>query len=605
MAKMSISILFFLFSFASFAQRKLPVTDYPKDYFRNPLDIPILLAGNFGECRPGHFHSGIDIKTLGEENQPVHAAADGYVSRIKMEKGGFGHGLYITHPNGYTTLYAHLNDFSPAIQKYVREQQYEQQMWQVDLQLSPSQFPVKKGQLVAYSGNTGASTAPHLHFEIRNTKTEHPLNPQQFGLHIVDKVAPVPLELVLYPGYWRNTDHDNIPASIYENPKISVKLLKKDSVFNPFKTDNKNYTIIKDTIDVPAKLFGIGINAGDYMDGSDNILTFYKARLLMDDELQAEVTLDDIGYDETRYINAYVDYGLKKESNKWVQCLYKLKGNKLGHLFTSLNAANGRLAIKEGTIHKIEIILTDNAGNNSYIHFYARGKDATGVTLRDQILEYYNSDSVNTFNEVHNGKRQRDEDFDYDPNVSFTLDNRQLYDDFYFNFRKEASGAGYSDKYSIHYPEVPIHHYFDLKLKPTRPVPFGLRSKMVMIYSDGKSEEGAAATPTDNGWYKTAVRSFGTYWLETDTMPPVIKSQQKQGAILTKAKQLTFDIRDVKTSVKKFNGYIDDKWVCVEQHGNSFFYKFDGHCPKGKHSFVIKAEDESGNTAITTLKFTR
>ena len=184
------------------------IPPYPQDFFCNPLDIPIFLAGNFGECRPGHFHSGMDIKTLGKENEPVHAAADGYISRIKMEKGGFGHGLYITLSNGYTTLYAHLNNFAPAIQKYVHNEQYDKKRWDVDLQLSPSQFPVKKGQLIAYSGNTGASTAPHLHFEIRDNKTEHPLNPELFGLPLIDKIPPAPYDIAVY----------DLGTSIYEQP---------------------------------------------------------------------------------------------------------------------------------------------------------------------------------------------------------------------------------------------------------------------------------------------------------------------------------------------------------------------------------------------------
>ena len=151
---------------------------YPTNYFRNPLDIPILLAGNFGECRPGHFHSGLDIKTQGKENLPVYAAADGYISRIKTDKGGFGHALYLTHPNGFTTLYAHLNDYAPFLQEHLREQQYRNKRWNLDLSFTPDQFPVNKGQQIAWSGNTGSSTAPHLHFEVRDSKTEHPLNPQ-------------------------------------------------------------------------------------------------------------------------------------------------------------------------------------------------------------------------------------------------------------------------------------------------------------------------------------------------------------------------------------------------------------------------------------------
>ena len=171
-------VLFYLMlmGIATYAQNT-----YPLNYFTNPLSIPIFLAGNFGECRANHFHSGIDIKTLGKENMPVHAAASGYVSRIKLDAVGFGHAIYITHPNGFTTLYAHLNDFAPALQKFVKQQQYAQKKWNIDVTLNPNQFPVRQGQFIAYSGNTGSSTAPHLHFEIRNTLSEHPLNPMLFG----------------------------------------------------------------------------------------------------------------------------------------------------------------------------------------------------------------------------------------------------------------------------------------------------------------------------------------------------------------------------------------------------------------------------------------
>ncbi len=585
----------------AFAQQKntIVATDYPQDYFRNPLDIPIFLAGNFGECRPGHFHSGIDIKTKGEENQPVHAAAEGYISRIKMEKGGFGHGLYITHPNGYTTLYAHLNDFAPAIQQYVRHQQYEKQQWNIDLQLSASQFPVKKGQIIASSGNTGASTAPHLHFEIRNTKTEHPLNPELFGLPIVDNIAPVPVEVAFYQYYGREHNRDNVPISIYDGfyRRAGISLTKKEGIYRPLKVDNiansKGYKIIKDTVYVPDGIIGLGIQAGDYMEGSDNILTFYKAKLFLDDSLQSEITLDDIGYDETRYINGYVDYGARVESNKWIQCLFKLHGNKLDRIFSKLNKQNGRLTIPLGSVHKVEIVLIDDAGNKSPINFYAKGVDIRDNLYRDQLFEFFFADSVNTFN-----------DRDY-PNVTFTLDNRQLYDNIYFEFRSESNIKGYSDKYKIHDPNTPLHHYFDLKIKPNRPVPFDLRSKMTLMYSDGKDEEGSVAVPVDDGWYKAPARAFGTYWLDADTIPPVIKTGQKQGAILSKAKQITIDVKDAQTSVKKFNGYIDDKWVCFEQHGSSFFYKFDEHCSKGKHKLLFKAEDENANSATYTLTFTR
>jgi hypothetical protein len=557
------------------AQKKTPATNYPTDYFRNPLDIPIFLAGNFGECRPGHFHSGIDIKTLGKENQPVHAAAEGYISRIKMEKGGFGHGLYITHPNGYTTLYAHLNDFAPAIQAYVRKQQYAKQRWDVDLQLSPDQFKVKKGEQVAWSGNTGASTAPHLHFEIRNTKTEHPLNPELFGLPIVDEVEPIMREVAIYT------------ANIYQSSPVFVPVKKVGGTYKPVKTEKNN--VDKDTITIDGADIGIAINADDYMDGSDNSLTFYTAQLYMDDKIQAMVTLDNIGYDETRYINAYADYKTHELTKRWLQCLFQLPGNNLDVIFSNLSPGRGKLTLTDNAPHKIDIVLTDDKGNQCKANFYLRASDQPAATPAISG-KHFTVGKVNSFN---------------DAGLMFTLDGRQLYDDISFVFDHFTANDIYSEKYTVHYPYVPLHHYFDLAIKPNRPIPFDLRSKVVLMYSDGKSTDGSAAKADDNGWYKASVRDFGMYWLNIDTVPPVIKTAARNGANLAKAKQILFNVKDATTSVRSFNGYIDDKWACFEQHGSAFFYKFDEHCPRGKHKLVFTALDENGNSSTYTLNFTR
>jgi len=563
-----------LFSFAQ--QKATGDSPYPQDYFRNPLDIPIFLAGNFGECRPGHFHSGTDIKTLGKENQPVHAAADGYISRIKMEKSGFGHGIYITHPNGYTTLYAHLNDFAPAIQKYVRQQQYEKKRWDVDLTLTPDQFPVKKGQQIAWSGNTGASTAPHLHFEIRNTKTEHPLNPELFGLPIVDHIAPVPVEIDIY----------DMGTSIYEQDPLPVSLKKEGSIYTLSKPGGKT-VIKKDTIIVHSPTIAIGVNADDFMEGSDNTLAFLSAKLYMDDSLQTGIKLDDIGYDVTRYINAYADY----KTGNWIQCLFKLPGNDLDNIYTYLNRKNGGLDITDNKPHKIKVVLTDDRSNSAEILFYVvLSHSVTPSNARMAGSTPFFTNKVNKFN---------------DPNVQFSLDDKELYDNIDFIFAKTPDAKIFSDRYILHYSYVPVHHTFELKINPTRAVPFELRTKMAIMYSDGKSTEGSAATATNDGWYKTGVRDLGTFWLDADTTAPVIKSLQKEGSNLSKAKQITFEVRDAMTSVKSFSGYIDDKWVCFEEHNHQYFYKFDEHCPKGRHELVFKATDENGNTRTFHLNFTR
>ncbi len=570
--------------------------DYPQGYFRNPLDIPILLAGNFGECRGGHFHSGLDIKTEGVENKKVHAAADGYISRIKMDKGGFGHALYITHANGYTTLYAHLNDFAPAIQKYLRREQYEKKKWDVDLPLTPTQFPVKKGDLIAYSGNTGGSTAPHLHFEIRNSKTEHPLNPQLFGFAITDRVPPKPKEVYFYNRFIE-TWPGKASSSVYVGTPEWFAVSKKASAYKPAGEYSRGLAIRNDTISLPvfrqSENIGIGVNVDDYMDGSENTIAFYTARLFMDDSLRTEVTLDNIGYDETRYINAYVDYATRQRERKWVQCLFQLPGNMLDRLYSSTGSGKGRLFLGDGKVHNIRIELTDNNQNATAITFYVRPVEQISP---DPVLGKLTCDIV-----APRCVYRIDRD-----DVKFELDEKQFYDNVCFQFSVTENGNGLSDKFKLHDPQVPVHHYFDLELRPKPNTITGLlKNKVVMAYSDGKDEDGRMAALTESGRYKSKVRNLGTYWLEIDTLAPVIESMQRKNSNLAGAKQLAFTVKDNMTSVRSFSGYLDGKWVCFEQHGDDFFYRFDEHCPKGKHKLVFTAEDENGNAASTTLNFVR
>lgn len=539
---------------------------YPQDYFRSPLNIPILLAGNFGECRPNHFHSGIDIKTNGKENLPVFAAADGYISRIKMEKGGFGHALYVTHPNGFTTLYAHLNNFVTPIQKYLRKTQYEKESWAVDIILKPEQFPVKKGQQIAWSGNTGASTAPHVHFEIRDSETEHPLNPMLFGLPIIDTRSPVVTQLSVY----------DLNQSIYNQQAQFINVRKKGDAYSP----------ASDTIEVNTDKPGIGVNVNDYMNGSDNTLNFYTATWYLDGALQGSIRLDDIGYEETRYLHAYVDYKSKKQNGEWYQLLFRLPGNMLTHIYPTLSNPNSTFVLKDGNAHEARIELKDAMGNSSIVKFYIR---AAATTMIPDCPRMFTVNASNNFDH---------------PNIRFTLGKEDIYDNVCFQFSNNTDEAGLSDRFQVHNAYVPVHKYFDLNLKPNKPVGFTGRDKVVLMYSDGKSEDGSAAT-FENGWYKASVRNFGTYWLATDTVAPTIAVAQKQNANLSKVKTLSIVVKENITSVKKFRAELDGKWLCFEPRGNTFFYTFDEHCPKGKHTLKIAVSDENDNSRNFEFNFTR
>ncbi len=552
--------------------------NYPQHYFRNPLDIPIYLAGNFGECRPGHFHSGVDIKTLGKEGQPVHAAADGYISRIKMDKSGFGHGLYITHPNGYTTLYGHLSDFAPAIQKYMHAQQYAQQRWDVDLQLSPTQFPVKKGQLIALSGNTGGSTAPHLHFEIRDSKTEHPLNPEQFGLPIIDKKAPVPVTAVVY----------NLNYSFYHSPRNVVELKK---INGEYVTAGGTAIPVPD-MNTDSSLIGIGLEVNDYMEGSDNTLAHYRAEVYVNDMLFYSITLDNIGYDETRYVNAYADYSRKKDNGYWVQCLFKLPGNRLNSIYTDLLHNKGYLHMGVGTVDSIRLKIIDDFDNTATVKF-----NIVAQKMRRNVsLDLTNSTKLLLPNNPNVFESN---------NLKFTLDDRALYDTVPYMYEEQLDDKNVSAFYKICRSDIPLHTAMQVSIKPDKPVLFNLRDKIAMMCMEGMDEEGTAATGIDMGWYKAGYRNFGTFWLAVDTVAPSIKLMQKEGANLNKAKQIVFTAKDNMTSVRKFKGMLDGKWICIEQHGDLLFYTFDEHCQPGKHKLVLSAADENNNEAKITYTFTR
>lgn len=539
---------------------------YPQDYFRNPLDIPIMLAGNFGECRPNHFHSGLDIKTEGRENLPVRAAADGYVSRIRMQNGGFGHALYVAHPNGYTTLYAHLNDFVPAIQKYMRSEQYRRKSWVVDLYPETGKFPVKKGDLIAYSGNTGGSTAPHLHFEIRDAKTENPVNPALFGFDIKDTEPPVPYNVVFY----------DMEQSVYQQTPL-IKAVKKNG---------KEY--VMDTVVVNAKLVGVGIDEYDYMNGSKNTLTMYKAELHMDGAMQSAITIDNISYDVTRYMHAFADYKTKKEKDRWVQQFFLLPGNRLKHLYTTLNNNNGALDISDGKPHAMKMQLVDAHGNATDISFYIK---YVAEEMAIPVCENEKDFKVNRPNSFMH------------PNVKFNMDANALYDDICFTFSEKNDMEAYSARYVLHNISVPVHSSFALYIKPNKPVPFALRNKIALVYNDGRKISGSAAE-YDNGWYRASVRQFGEYKLVADSLPPVITPAQAKEALM-KASRISFKATDAITSVDKFDGTVDGKWVPFEQSGDMFFYTFDENCPKGSHELSITASDENGNKSTLKYSFKR
>ncbi|RZK65833.1 MAG: M23 family metallopeptidase, partial [Pedobacter sp.] len=283
---------------------------YNKNYYSWPVGAVKAIVANFGELRPNHYHMGLDCRTEQVENKPVLAAADGYIAKVKIEPWGFGRALYINHPNGHTTLYAHMNDFYPALEAYVKQQQYALKSWNVFLDIPPTLFPVKQGDQIGFSGNTGGSQGPHVHFEIRDTKTDKVLNPLSMGLPISDNTAPDILRLAVY----------NRSLSTYEQtPKIY-----------PLKKVNGIYVPVAGNIKINTDKVSFAITGYDRYSGSTNQNGIYQAVLYDNNTPVCGFRMDSISYAETRYLNAHIDYRYRAAGGSYLQHLSRLPGNNGG-----------------------------------------------------------------------------------------------------------------------------------------------------------------------------------------------------------------------------------------------------------------------------------
>lgn len=536
---------------------------YPRGSFASPVKIPLSLAGNFGECRPNHFHSGLDVRTNKVENIPIYAIGDGYVSRVKIEAGGFGNAIYITHANGFVSLYAHLNLFWPGLENHIRFNQYQQKSWKIDMTFLPHEFPVRKGQFIAFSGNTGSSQAPHLHMEIRDAKTDKPLNGLLF-YNMPDSKAPLLKKLAVY----------DANRSIYDQVPKQFVCTKKGT----------SYVTATDTIIINSTNTAFGIVADDPMEGALGVLGVYEVNMYVDGNAYFGWQLDNIGYEETRYMNAQADFRVKKNGGPWIQLCYQQVGDQL-NIYKKFNTQNGRVNLADGKAHAIKMIVKDVAGNASELKYWVRS-NVSSTYVRNYVLK---ANQVNKYD---------------DGNIAFTMPKEILYDDVPFSGAVKPCANPYSQLYQVHFSDVPLHTYFDVKLKPKTTIPASLAGKVAVVrYPYGKdTDKKGKAAKLEGAWVVANVRDFGTYEIVIDqTVPSLTCNITNNGKLSTN--KIVCTSKDETTSVEKFIGKIDGQWVRFVQKGNSFTYEVDEHCKAGKHQLEINSIDENGNTKVSSIAF--
>jgi len=561
-------VYFILLVSASLAVRAQ--SQYPQGYFRNPLAIPMNLAGNFGELRPNHYHMGIDIKTNQRENLPVYAAAEGFVSRIKIEPGGFGRAIYITHPNGYTTLYAHLNDFVPRIEAWVKQKQYEKQSWKIQLDLQPGQFPVKKGEQIAFSGNTGGSQAPHVHFEIRRTSDDVNLNPLLFGLPLQDKVKPRILRLAIY----------DRTRSIYEQaPRII-----------PVKLTSRGYVTTPAVINLSSPLISVAVTAFDTHTGSSNKNGIFEGVLKVNNKEDETFRMDDISYNDTRYLNAHIDYRYKTLTGTYLQHFSELPGY-LNSIYSN-DTTRGVIDISDNDLYDIELEVSDAEGNRSrllthvqYEYQHPPPPPPAGKMFYPLMLDGFESETC-----------------------EFYIGENCLYDSVHVNHKAFSSPNPdvISDVHAIGASYIPIHDSFMVRLQPLTLISELDKQWTVMQWFSG-TRSSAQKVQWQNQWATANFRDFGNFMLVVDTIPPIITPIGfKEGADLSKSQRIMFSVKENLPVVQNVRAELDGKWLrFTNDKGKNFIYRFDEKCPPGNHELVITAEDVAGNKTRNSYRFTR
>jgi murein DD-endopeptidase MepM/ murein hydrolase activator NlpD len=540
---------------------------YPKNDFRSPLDIPMQLSGNFGELRPNHFHAGFDFKTNQREGLNVYAAADGYISRIKVATSGYGKAIYITHSNGFTTVYGHLQQAVGFIQEKIVALQYSEKSYDIEAFFKPGELVVNKGDLIALSGNTGGSEGPHLHFEIRDNKTEKIINPLFFGLDIKDTKNPIVSSLIVYP-----LDENSI-----------VNQSKRPIAINLSLQSNGSY--LSEKIIASGRI-GFGISATDFDNVSYNYNGTYKTQLFSNGNPVFGIVFDQMAFDEARYINAFIDYYRYKTTRQRVQKLFMKTSFDLSNI--SQNADNGVLNVVPNFTGIQRIEVSDFYNNKTVISIPVEYSSKPSLIAEiPKTSKYF-------------VKAKTECNFEKD-NVSVNFPAGTFYEDFNINFDVKNKIL------YLHDDTVPAHSNFTIQFEDDKSSEE--EKKKMFIATLNGTKLGYLTTKLNGTTFSCKTKTLGQFTLAKDTTAPKISILKSiEGKWITAHKSINITISDDLSGIKTYNGYLNGQWVLFEYESKlkRLTHVFnDNLLLEGANKLKIIVTDNLGNSTIFETQFNR
>lgn len=543
---------------------------YPQDYFQKPLDIPLILSGTFGELRSNHFHSGMDFKTQQREGFKIFATAAGYVSRIKISNWGYGKAVYITHPNGYTTVYGHIKKFNKKIESYLKKKQYEKESFSIQLFPKPHELPISKGEIIAFSGSTGGFVGPHLHYEIRKTDGSIPINPMLFGLRVTDTKRPVINHLYAYPLSYE--------AQVHQSAKpVKINFRK-----------TKDGHLIADTVIANGSI-GFGINTFDRQDGALNKNGIYSLEVKLNGNRIYKHKVEKFSFAESKYINLLIDYEHYKKYKQKIQQCFIEPNNKLS-IYERNYPEMGIIEVVDGNKYKVEIIAKDLDGNATKLTIPILGKV--------KPIKIPNKEKVTNYPVLANAFNKFSKD-----GVTVAFPKNTFYNDLYLDFEVHVGGTAL-----VHKPIVPLRKSYTLTFNVENYTPEERKHLFIAYHKNNKYPSYSKTVKKENTFY-TKTKKLGKFSLLSDYKAPTVTPKNfKDKQWLSKFRYLKIRIKDDLSGIKSYRGEINGRWILLEWNLKKgyLFYDFNDLELEGtKHQLKVVVTDNANNTKTYKATFYR